>query len=76
MRLRFLETVASDRDGYPFMAGQMINLPRLDDRARLWIQRGLVQVLPDEPEYAIVGPPERAVTMRKRGRPRGARPSS
>ena len=71
MRLRFLETVASDQPSYPFMAGQMISLPRLDARARLWIERGLVQVLPEEPERAVVGPSERAVTLRTRGRRRG-----
>lgn len=66
MRLKFLQTLPSGADGYPFQAGQVIDLPRPTKAMREWIARGWVEVLKEEPERAIVADrQEHAVPGRK-----------
>jgi hypothetical protein len=57
VRLKFHQTLPSQAAGYPFVAGQVIDLPRgtkLTAEQKDWIARGWVEVLKDEPERAVV----------------------
>lgn len=53
MRLKFLQTMPSGRDGFPFQAGQIINVPKLTAEFRKWIADRAIVVLQDEPETAV-----------------------
>jgi len=70
VQIRFLELTPSDAPGFPFVAGQVISLPRLTSAAREWIKSGRAVVLPEPgDEAAVMGAaPETAVLSRPRGR--------
>lgn len=68
MKLRFMQTTASDSPEYPFQAGQIIEVPGLTRTMRGWLRDGWA-VLVDEPEAAVMGAaPERATVARPRAR--------
>jgi hypothetical protein len=61
MRLKFLQTMPSSRDGFPFQAGQIIEMAKLTPEFRQWIKDGAAVVLREEtPETAVSRDPERA----------------
>jgi hypothetical protein len=72
VRLRFLVTTASQRPEFPFQAGQEIVLTGLTPEVQSWLRGGLVVVVPEESEAAVVVPTERAV-LPKANKKRGAR---
>lgn len=61
MRIRFLQTTASQNPNFPFQAGQVIALDRLTPEARQWIKDGRAEVVLDSPEAAVQPAGERAV---------------
>lgn len=67
MRVRFLETIESGVPGYPFVLGQVIDVPVLTPPMREWQRQGWIEVV-EEPELATVGAPERAVLRKGRRR--------
>lgn len=70
LRLRFLVTTESDVPGYPFMAGQEIAVLQPSAAMRQAMRNGHAVVVSEEPELAVVGVTERAVTRRGRRRAR------
>ena len=65
MDLRFLATVDSDAPGFPFAPGQILTgLSDLSPRFRQLVRDGLAEIVREEPELAVAGPTERAVTRR------------
>ena len=66
MQVRFLGIVESDVAEVPFVLGQIIRLPQLTPRVRQWLRDGVAELLRDEPELAVDGPTERAVTRRRK----------
>ena len=65
MVLRFLQVTASASPDHPFRAGQLIEVSSLTPEMRSWLKDGHAEVLrDDEPEMAVVGPSERAVTRK------------
>jgi hypothetical protein len=64
MKLRFLTSVASDR--YRFIRGQVIEPTQMDDHLIRLLNEGACEVVPDDPDAAVVRPRERAVTRRPR----------
>jgi hypothetical protein len=66
MRLKFHQTLPSGAPGYPFSAGQTIDIAKPTKEMLGWIKRGWVEVLKDEPERAVIPDrQEHAVTGRK-----------
>jgi hypothetical protein len=76
MKIRFLGTTTSSTPGYPFQAGQVIDVPALTDEIRAWLvtqPNGYRQaeVVPEDDalQTASVVAPERAVRERAKVRP-------
>jgi hypothetical protein len=62
LRLKLLHTMPSSREGFPFQAGQVIEVTKLTAEFRRWIKDGAAVVLRDDPpETAVKRDPERAV---------------
>jgi len=61
MKIRFRHTTESDRPEYPFQAGQIIALPRLNRKFSRWLKEQRIEIVQDEPERAIVDETEQAV---------------
>jgi hypothetical protein len=73
MQIRFLQTCASDNPDYPFMAGQVIDVPALSRLLQSHVFTGLAEfVREDETECAVVVAAE-VPEPKKRGRTRVAR---
>lgn len=73
MKIRFLQTTESGQPGFPFRAGQVIDVPRLTSEMRAWLTVpaggiALAEVLKDEPEAAVMPPEERAVLPVAKGK--------
>jgi hypothetical protein len=67
MTIRFLDLVESDTAGFPFMPGQVIDVPTLTPSLRTAIHCGLAELVRgEEPELATVTVPERAGTRRRK----------
>jgi hypothetical protein len=66
MRLRFTTSIAGD--GFHFTQGVVIEPTLMDPHLQRWLQAGILERVPDERELAVRPAPERAVTLRRRGR--------
>jgi len=63
--LRFLQATASASPDHPFRAGQIITVPSLNNDMKAWLRDGHAEIVrDDEPEMAVVGVSERAVTRK------------
>ncbi len=52
--------------GFPYKPGQVIHLTGMTHELQQWVKDGIAEVVRDaEPELAVVGPKERAVTRRR-----------
>ena len=61
MRLKVLETTASENPDLPFQAGQIVTLRALTPFFRQKLKAGVMVLLRDEPsEHAVVRTPEQA----------------
>ena len=74
MTIRFLDLVESDRPDYPYMPGQVLDLPYVSK----WVQAALCDgraelVRGEEPELATVSVGERASVNVKQRRTKGVR---
>jgi hypothetical protein len=71
MRLRFLQTTASDRPEFPFQAGQIIEVSsRLTPEMLRWLKEGVAIALEDAAEAATLGEPAASAIVpppRRRG---------
>ena len=68
MQIRFLDLVESGSPDFPFVPGQIIDVPTLTPAMRAAVKDGRAELVRDEPELATVGVTERAVTRRGRAR--------
>lgn len=66
MRLKFRDTAPSATPGFPFLAGQIVDVAELSPEMQAAIEEGKAELLQDdEPEEAVTVPaPERAVTRK------------
>lgn len=58
MRIKFLETCASDNPSMPFQAGQIVTLPSVDipTAFRSYVKRGQAIILPEDVTERAVEP--------------------
>jgi hypothetical protein len=69
MKIKFLRTTDSDVYGFPFVEGQVIEVPELSSAMRQWLKEERAELVrEEEPELATVGVAERAVVRTKRAR--------
>lgn len=62
MKIRFLRTTPSGVEGFPFQAGQIIDVPAPTPDQLAWLDGVQAEALKEvEPETAVVRDPERAV---------------
>jgi hypothetical protein len=66
MRFRFTTSIAGA--GYHFVQGVVIEPTLLDPHIKRWLDAGILERYPTEEEIAMVPAPERAVSLRRRGR--------
>lgn len=64
MKIKFLQTTPSGTDGFPFQAGQVIEIAAPTASQLAWLDgvQAVVVKEDDAPETAVVRDPERAVT--------------
>lgn len=74
MHIRFLETVESERPGFPFTAGQIISVATPTKQMLAWLRSSRAVVLRQEndEELAVAPEPVEVAVLTKRG-PRAKR---
>jgi hypothetical protein len=66
MKFRFTTSIAGP--GYHFTAGVEIEPTAMDPHLKQWLEAGILEPVKTEREIAVLGAPERAVSLRRRGR--------
>jgi hypothetical protein len=72
MKIKFLQTTPSGTEGFPFQAGQVIDVAEPTEAQLAWLDgvQAVVVKEDDAPETATVRDPERAVSRgRSKARP-------
>jgi len=66
MKLRFTTSIAGP--GFHFTEGVVIEPTEMDPHLQKWLEAGILEPVKTERELAVLGAPERAVSLRRRGR--------